>query len=197
VKLLDFGLAKPVGGDAELTRSGAVIGTPAYMSPEQARARPVDHRTDLFSLGAVLYRLATGRNPFVGPNPVAVLLALGTEEPAPVRDLNPEVPEPLAALVHQLLSKAPEHRPQTAAEVAARLHAVLELPATAGRAAVSPLSRPVAVPARADAGAEDVFAGLVDDIEGDDTTRLEESDQPPRAGGAPIEPSSSPRPGPC
>jgi len=126
VKVLDFGLAKSVGSDAELTRSGAVLGTPAYMSPEQARGEKVDHRTDLFSLGAVLYRLTTGKNPFGGPTVMAVLMALGTSEPTPVRELNPNVPDALAALIHQLLAKGPEDRPQTAAEVAKRLRGILE-----------------------------------------------------------------------
>jgi eukaryotic-like serine/threonine-protein kinase len=100
VKVLDFGLAKPVSAEVELTDTGAVVGTPAYMSPEQARGEPVDARTDLFSLGAVLYRLCTGRLPFPGPNTMAVLTALATKNPTPVRELNPEVPEPLAALIH-------------------------------------------------------------------------------------------------
>jgi serine/threonine protein kinase len=126
VKVLDFGLAKPVGTDAELTKSGAVVGTPAYMSPEQARGQKVDSRTDLFSLGSVLYRLCTGQTPFAGPNVMAVLMALGHDEPTPVRELNPNVPEPLAQLIHQLLAKKPEDRPQTATEVAKRLRAILE-----------------------------------------------------------------------
>jgi serine/threonine protein kinase/formylglycine-generating enzyme required for sulfatase activity len=126
VKVLDFGLAKPVGSEAELTRSGAVVGTPAYMSPEQARGLKVDHRTDLFSLGAVLYRLCTGKNPFTGEHVMAVLSAVLTDDPTPVRERNPNVPEALAALVHQLLAKNPDARPQTAAEVAKRLRAMLE-----------------------------------------------------------------------
>jgi serine/threonine protein kinase len=126
VKVLDFGLAKPVGTDAELTKDGAVVGTPAYMSPEQARGVRVDYRTDLFSLGAVLYRLCTGRSPFTGPNVMAVLMALGSDDPTPVRELNPQVPEALAELIHQLLAKNPWERPQTAAEVARRLRAILE-----------------------------------------------------------------------
>jgi serine/threonine protein kinase len=126
VKVLDFGLAKPVGADVELTRTGAVVGTPAYMSPEQARGVKVDHRTDLFSLGVVLYRLCTGTTPFTGPTVMSVLMALGTEEPAPVRAANPNVPEPLAALIHQLLAKKPDDRPETAAEVARQLLVILE-----------------------------------------------------------------------
>jgi serine/threonine protein kinase len=126
VKVLDFGLAKPVDAEVELTKSGAVVGTPAYMSPEQARGQKVDHHTDLFSLGAVLYRLCAGKLPFDGPTTMAVLLALGTEQPPPVRALNPAVPESLAALVHQLLSKRADDRPQSAAEVVKRLRAITE-----------------------------------------------------------------------
>src|SRR5262249_32190156 len=126
VKVLDFGLAKPVDAEAELTRSGAVVGTPAYMSPEQARAERVDHRTDLFSLGSVLYRLCTGKLPFQGPTTMAVLVGLGPQEPPPVRGRSPEVPESLAALVHQLLAKTADARPQSAAEVVKRLRAIAE-----------------------------------------------------------------------
>ncbi|MBX9679222.1 MAG: protein kinase [Gemmataceae bacterium] len=126
VKVLDFGLAKPVDAESELTRSGAVVGTPAYMSPEQARGEKVDHRTDLFSLGGVLYRLATGRLPFQGPTTMAVLMALGTEEPPPVRDLNPNVPESLADLIHQLLAKKADARPPSAADVVKRVRGIAE-----------------------------------------------------------------------
>jgi serine/threonine protein kinase len=138
VKVLDFGLAKPVGTDSDLTHSGTVVGTPAYMSPEQARGLKVDHRTDLFSLGAVLYRLCTGTTPFTGPNVMAVLMALGTEDPVPVRTSNPNIPEPIAALIHQLLAKKPEDRPQTAAEVARQLLAILEQMSEAAANAVPP-----------------------------------------------------------
>ena len=84
VKLLDFGLAKPTeeeGTDANLTDTGAVMGTPHYMSPEQAEGKPVDSRTDLFSLGAVLYHAATGQRPFQGDTKLAVLIAVTTETP--------------------------------------------------------------------------------------------------------------------
>ena len=126
VKVLDFGLAKPVDTEVELTKSGAVVGTPAYMSPEQARGERVDARSDLFSLGSVLYKLCTGAMPFTGPTTMAVLMALGTEEPRPVRELNPDVPESLAELVHQLLAKKPVARPQSASELVARLRSVAD-----------------------------------------------------------------------
>jgi len=136
VKVLDFGLAKPVDAEVEVTRSGAVVGTPAYMSPEQAWAQKLDHRTDLFSLGAVLYRLCTGRLPFEGPTAMAVLMALGTEEPASVREVNPAVPEALAELIHQLLSKRADARPPSAEAVVKRLRAI-------GQALAAPRAQPL------------------------------------------------------
>jgi serine/threonine protein kinase len=137
VKVLDFGLAKPVGCESELTRSGTMVGTPAYMSPEQARGLKVDHRTDLYSLGAVLYRLCTGTTPFAGEHVMAVLAAVLTDEPTPVRELNPGVPESLARLIHQLLAKKPEQRPQTADEVAKLLNGIRDQQPAAGAPAVT------------------------------------------------------------
>jgi hypothetical protein len=124
VKVLDFGLARPLDTQIAVTHTGAVIGTPAYMSPEQARGERLDHRTDLFSLGAVLYRLCSGRLPFEGPTTIAVLMALGMEDPPPLREINPSVPEPLAKLIHQMLAKKPGERPGSAAEVATRLRSI-------------------------------------------------------------------------
>lgn len=124
VKVLDFGLAKPVDEEVELTRNGAIVGTPAFMSPEQARGEKVDHRTDLFSLGAVLYRLGAGKLPFDGPSAMAVLMALGTMEPKPIRECNPVVPASLAELIRQLLAKDPSGRPASAGEVAKRLREI-------------------------------------------------------------------------
>ncbi|MFO0822309.1 MAG: protein kinase [Gemmataceae bacterium] len=118
VKVLDFGLARPVATDGELTGTGIVVGTPSFMSPEQGQGVKVDHRTDLFSLGVVLYRLCAGVNPFTGPSVMSILMALGNKEPTPVREANPAVPEALAKMIHQLLAKNPDERPQTAAEVA-------------------------------------------------------------------------------
>ena len=196
VKVLDFGLAKPIGSDAELTKSGAVVGTPAYMSPEQARGAKVDSRTDLFSLGAVLYRLCTGKTPFDGPHVMAVLMALGNDEPVPVRERNPNVPEALAALIHQLLAKKPEDRPQTAAEVAKRLRAILEqqaAPAVAeppvpmasatGDSASMPVvvhplphQPPIVVPMSVSAQPESAFA----DLGADDVTEAEPAADAPK-----------------
>jgi serine/threonine protein kinase len=130
VKILDFGLARAVADDAHLTQSGVIVGTPAYMAPEQARSDRVDPRSDLFSLGVVLYRLCTGRLPFQGGSPMAVLSALAMDAPKSVRDLNPKVPPDLANLVMQLLAKDPARRPVSASDVARQL-ADLEAGSTA------------------------------------------------------------------
>jgi serine/threonine protein kinase len=117
VKILDFGLARLIDDDACYTRSGMVVGTPAYMAPEQARGERIDGRSDLFSLGAVLYYLCTGTLPFGGMNAMAVLSALAIRDPRPIHELNPQVPRRLAGLVMQLLAKEPADRPTSAEAV--------------------------------------------------------------------------------
>src|SRR5947208_14122081 len=92
VKITDFGLARAVD-DASLTQSGVIAGTPAYMSPEQARGKAVDHRTDLFSLGSVLYTLCTGRPRFRASGTMAVLKRVCEETPRPIREINGEIPD--------------------------------------------------------------------------------------------------------
>jgi formylglycine-generating enzyme required for sulfatase activity len=129
IRILDFGLARAVADEVHLTQPGAIVGTPAYMAPEQARGEKVDHRCDLFSLGVVLYRLATGQLPFRGNNTVAVLAALTLDTPAPPRQVNPAVPPPLSDLIVQLLAKDPAGRPASAGEVADRLQALERPPA--------------------------------------------------------------------
>lgn len=125
VKILDFGLARPVAADdSELTQPGALLGTPAYMAPEQADGKPVDARADLFSLGCVLYQMATGRPPFQGPALGAILRALATEQPPAPRALRPELPQALSDLILQLLEKCPEQRPPSARAVADRCRAI-------------------------------------------------------------------------
>ncbi len=129
VKVLDFGLARPVENEEHLTRTAALLGTPGYMAPEQARAEPVDGRADLFSLGCVLYRMLTGRPPFQGKTLSAVLLQVATHHPPPPRDLAPALPGPVSDLVMRLLSKDPADRPASARETADALRAVQQRPA--------------------------------------------------------------------
>jgi eukaryotic-like serine/threonine-protein kinase len=134
-KILDFGLAREERDDAHLTNSGAVVGTPAYMSPEQAYGKPLDPRSDLFSLGVILYRLCTGQPPFAGPNTMAVLTALAIDTPKPVRQLNPNVPAALEQLIERLLAKDRQQRPASAKEAAVAL-AKIAHPAGTGKAVV-------------------------------------------------------------
>jgi serine/threonine protein kinase len=124
VKLLDFGLARALQGEQSLTHPGTVVGTPAYLAPEQADGQPTDARADLFSLGVVLYRLCTGRLPFQGPTLLATLKAVAVSEPAPVRRLAPAVPPALAALIERLLRKDPAGRPASARVVVEALAAI-------------------------------------------------------------------------
>jgi tetratricopeptide (TPR) repeat protein len=116
-KITDFGLARGVD-DVRLTQSGAITGTPLFMSPEQARGEPLDHSTDLFSLGSVLYFLCTGQAPFRADRIVGVLKRVCEDTPQPIRELNPNVPDWLAAVVDKLLAKDRAARFQTAGEVA-------------------------------------------------------------------------------
>jgi urea transport system substrate-binding protein len=128
VKLLDFGLAVPVGTDGQLTGPGRILGTPLYMAPEQVRGEAVDHRCDLFSLGAVLYEMAAGVSPFQASDPVAIYIAVATEEPRALAEHDPSLPAAFTELVHRLLSKAPADRPASARAVAAALQAIKSEP---------------------------------------------------------------------
>lgn len=124
VKLLDFGLARAAAGDERITQSGLIIGTPAYMAPEQVCGDPVDSRTDLFSLGCVLYWLAAERLPYQGKSALAILHALANETPPPLRQLVPSVPESFSRLVSALLQRRPEDRPANAQGVVEALLAI-------------------------------------------------------------------------
>src|SRR5262249_57050107 len=115
-------------------------GTPAFMSPEQAEGKPVDHRSDLFSLGSALYAMCTGRAPFRAGTSMGVLKWVCEETPPPVREANPEVPDWLVAVVEKLHAKDPAARFQSAAEVAGLLGrhlAEVQHPSVAPRPAVA------------------------------------------------------------
>src|SRR5262245_20941682 len=117
VKITDFGLAHAAGED-NLTPSGFIAGTPAYMSPEQANGKGVDQRSDLYSLGSVLYALCTGQPPFRGRETIEVLQAVREDTPRPAREVNRDVPAWLSELIARLHAKDPADRPTSAQEVA-------------------------------------------------------------------------------
>jgi uncharacterized RDD family membrane protein YckC len=110
IKILDFGLVKSMRGDAELTRDGAIIGSPLYMAPEQGRAEDVDHRADIYSLGCALYHMLTGRPPFTAPSPVGIITMHVTDQPTPVRQLAADVPESVERIVDRMMAKQPRDR---------------------------------------------------------------------------------------
>jgi serine/threonine-protein kinase len=147
-KVLDFGLAKPIlgGGEESLTADGTMLGTYHAMSPEQAGGGAVDPRSDLFSLGVLLYEMLAGHSPFRGGNPLETLKRVLTETPPPLAALRPDLPAPLTALVDRLLAKDREERPESAAEVARSLAEIAALaglaaaPAPAERVLLSELS---------------------------------------------------------
>jgi serine/threonine-protein kinase len=143
VKLSDFGLARAVD-DASQTQSGVIAGTPQYMSPEQARGETVDHRSDLFSLGGVMYFMCAGHSPFRADSTPAVLKRVCDDRHRPLRDVNPDVPDWLAAVVDRLLAKEAGGRFSTADEVAGVLkHHLAELQRTGTTSTLRPNPSPV------------------------------------------------------
>jgi WD40 repeat protein/anti-sigma factor RsiW len=119
VKILDFGLVLESGSSA-----GPMSGTPGYMAPEQIRNGVIDRRADLFSVGCVLYQMATGRSPFAGETPTVALVKTVTRPPEPIRTLRPAFPAALASMIERLLEKEADRRPNSAAEVLAELGAL-------------------------------------------------------------------------
>lgn len=149
-KLLDFGLARKIYPEtasgtattlfADITHPGLLLGTIAYMSPEQAQGKPLDARTDLFSFGAVLYEMATGTRAFAGDSSASVIADLLRSEPKPARTLNPKVPPELQSIIAKALEKDPADRYQTAADLMVdlrRLSRQLDAPPTASESAKS------------------------------------------------------------
>jgi len=132
LQITDFGLARTVD-DASETRTGVIAGTPQYMSPEQARGDNIDARSDLFSLGSVLYQLCTGRPPFRAETPYGILRRITDTEPRPIREINPDIPDWLIATIGKLHEKDPDQRIESAEKLADLLNrclAHLQQPAT-------------------------------------------------------------------
>ena len=191
VLITDFGLARTVD-EASVTRSGVIAGTPQYMSPEQAHGDAVEHRSDLFSLGSVLYFMCTGRSPFRANTTMGVLQRIATDAPRPIRQINPEIPEWLEAVVLRLLAKEPSERFQSSQDVSQRLSrwlAHLQNPATAPEPQCdTPTPQPQQVATRPNrpvlrllalaAGAIALLAGVVVLVQLGETTVRFEIDDP-------------------
>lgn len=137
VKLSDFGIAR-LFGQARMTSVGSVLGTAEYMAPEQANGQPIDVRTDLFSLGGVLYALLTRRPPISGDSVAEILQFQQSSEPVPIAKLAPATPVEVQAIIMQLLNKDPAARFATATVLAHRLQAVLDEATDAGAALLTP-----------------------------------------------------------
>ena len=116
-KLLDFGLARDMSSDQKLTNMGVIIGTPLFMAPEQAHGKPVDASADIFSLGAVIYLMLTGRMPFKGDSAAALLMQIVSHDPPRVRTLNQTIPIEIDNLVAAMMNKKPEDRPNSIVDV--------------------------------------------------------------------------------
>lgn len=166
VKILDFGLAKDVsavetGGAtltaAGLTQAGLVMGTPAYMSPEQIAGRPVDHRTDIFSLGVVLHEMITGTRPFQGASLAELASAILRDAPASLSEIRADLPSDLVRLTRRCLEKDPLHRVQTARDVSNEFRDLARHSSPKLAPATPPSSRAVAVPDSGAARAQEGF----------------------------------------
>ena len=123
VKVTDFGIARAaqIGTDTPLTQTGTVLGTAAYLSPEQAEGRPADPRSDVYALGVVLYEMVTGRPPFRGDTPVSVAYQHARAQPEPPRSLNPAVPAWMEGSSFRALAKDPDRRYRSAEDLRADL----------------------------------------------------------------------------
>jgi len=163
VKVLDFGLAKDVRGanlgDTTMTSDsqtqvGVVMGTPAYMSPEQTSGRPLDHRTDIFSLGVLLHEMSTGKRPFEGTSPAELVSAILRDAPPSVTEMRPDLPSDLARIIRRCLEKDPRHRIQTARDISNEFR---EMARTASRPVPTSALRTVNPPASGETRADEGF----------------------------------------
>ena len=165
VKVLDFGLAKDLSAEsseaatltsAGRTQAGVVMGTPAYMSPEQLSGRTLDHRSDIFSLGVVLHEMATGRRPFEGTSSAELVSSILRDTPAPVTEQRPDLPSDLARVIRRCLEKDPRHRVQTARDVGNEFRDLVRLVSSPAAASAFHSGQEL----RRDSGAVRAAAGL-------------------------------------
>ena len=152
-KVTDFGIARALSSpDDDLTQAGSVMGTATYFSPEQAQGLPVDPRSDLYSLGVVLYEMVTGRPPFSGDTPLAIAYKHVQDQPAPPSTIVPEVPRGLEAIIMKLLQKRPDDRYPSAEALRADLNRYLDGDLTAAERALTGTAAGVAAAGVAAAG---------------------------------------------
>ncbi len=156
-KILDFGISKVEGKDTALTRTGMIMGTPNYMAPEQARGEKVDARIDVYALGAMMYRMLTGKRAFDGTDATQIMTAVMTEEPKRPRALAPDLPEAIEVLVQRAMAKDPADRYQSMRELDREL-ALFEAPAEHGKGPVVTIA-PTDAGAPADQHAHTFFGG--------------------------------------
>lgn len=142
VLVTDFGLARAIG-DASMTQSGCFVGTPNYMSPEQASGGTIDARSDLFSVGSVMYFMAAGQMPFRADSPLCVLNRIANDEPTPAQQLNSEISRPLCDVIDKLLEKDPDRRFQSADELREILEQYLAFLHQPGLSAAPFVARPI------------------------------------------------------
>lgn len=128
VKVADFGLARvlQLEGSVQLTQAGMTMGTPLYMSPEQAEGKTLDHRSDIYSLGIACYHVLAGKPPFTGDTALAVAVQHLNKPPEPLENLRPDLPPALARIIHKMIAKSPDHRQQSARELVRELRPLLQ-----------------------------------------------------------------------
>jgi predicted Ser/Thr protein kinase len=141
VKLADFGLARLMEGDTNISYTGRVFGTPHFMSPEQALGEKVDHRSDIFSLGATFYRIVTGQYPFQASTLLAVVFKLTHETPQSVREVVPSLPQEVAELIHGMMARNPRDRISSMDEVLWRLREIEPVVPDDGTSQAAPVRR--------------------------------------------------------
>lgn len=160
VKILDFGLARAAEESAHLTQQGVIVGTPAFMAPEQAKGQKVDERGDLFSLGCLLYLAAVGKLAFDGTDTISTLLAVASHHPKAPSLMNSQLPQALSDLILKLLAKDPAQRYQTAAEVTQALESFAPSAEMVSSSTVRPFPTPTVSGPRLPPSSKDSVAAL-------------------------------------